>query len=508
MRKVAMIILDGYGLSEKTEGNAIKNANTPYFDYLRETFPFTTLGASGPDVDLPPKIMGNSEVGHSNLGAGRLVEQSYTVITNKIKNGDFFKNPSIVGAFDHAKQNNSDVHILGLCSNGVVHSSIDHMFELLKLAKQENFERVYIHFITDGRDTAVQSGLGFMEQTLDKIKEYGVGKIATVGGRYYIMDREKRYERVKVAYDAMINGVGNTCEDPITAIKQSYENNVNDEFIIPTIITEEGKPVAQIKSNDSLIFFNYRTDRVKEIMNALTDSKFDKFETANLENNYILNFTKYGDNYPTAKVAFPEEVIPNNLGEYLSNKGYTQLRVAEETKYPHVTFFFNGRMEKPYPNETRNIVKGLDVKTWDLAPKMSAQGVEDYILENVDDKKYDFVLLNFANCDMVGHTGNYDASVTAVEFLDEKLRNLIPHFVKNGYQVIVTADHGNAEELLNKDGSICTKHTLNRVPFIVVTEQDLELKEGGRLSNVSSTILELMEVEKPSEYEESLILKK
>ena len=504
MKKVALIILDGYGISEKVEGNAVKSANTPYFDYLKSTFPYTTLDASGRQVGLLDGQMGNSEVGHLNLGAGQIVKQDLTFITEAIETGDFYKNEQILGAFEHAKNNNSDVHIMGLCSNGGVHSTIEHLYGILKMAKMQNFERVYIHFFTDGRDTHVDSGLGFAKDTLEQIKTIGVGKIATLSGRYYAMDREKNYERTQIAYDALVNGKGIYKENIIDAIEESYKNGVTDEFIVPVVFTENGKPIAQIKSNDSIIFFNFRADRARQIMTCLTDKTFKEFNTVDLKNNYIVTFTSYG-NYP-AKIAFPKREIKNTLGEYLASQNLTQLRIAEETKYAHVTYFFNGGVETPNKNETRQIIEGVKVATFDLAPKMNAQKIEDYILENVDDKRYDFVLINFANCDMLGHTGKFEPTKIAVEFLDEKLRNLIPHFVKNGYDVIVTADHGNAEQLLNDDKSVCTTHTLNKVPFIVVTEKDIKLKPG-RLSNVSPTVVELMELDMPKEYESSLIEK-
>lgn len=504
MKKVALIILDGYGISDKMEGNAVKNADTSYFDYLKETFPYTTLDASGRQVGLLDGQMGNSEVGHLNLGAGQIVKQDLTVITEAIETGDFYKNEAILGAFSHAKENNSDIHIMGLCSNGGVHSTIEHMYEILKMAKMQNFERVFIHFFTDGRDTQIDSGLGFAKDTLNQIEQIGVGKVATLSGRYYAMDREKNFDRTQIAYDALVNGKGVYKENLVDAISESYANDVTDEFIVPTVFLEDGKPVGQIKSNDAIIFFNFRADRARQIMTTLTDKNFKEFETKKLENNYYVNFTSYGK-YP-ANIAFPKREIKNTLGEYLAEKGLSQLRIAEETKYAHVTYFFNGGVETPNKNEERKIIEGVKVATFDLAPKMNAQKIEDYILENVDDKKYDFVLINFANCDMLGHTGKFEPTKIAVEFLDEKLRNLVPHFVKNGYDVVVTADHGNAEQLLNDDNSICTTHTLNKVPFIVVTEKDIKLKEG-RLSNVSPTVVELMELELPEEYESSLIEK-
>ena len=507
MKKLALIVLDGFGISEQYEGNAVKQSKMPYYDTLLATFPNTTLSASGKDVGLLAGQFGNSDVGHTNLGAGQVVMQNFTAIENSIEDGTFHKNEAILGAIEHAKKYNSNLHVMGLCSNGGVHSSIGHLYELLRVCKEQNFDRVYIHFITDGRDTKVTSGLGFAEETMKQLKEIGVGKIATLGGRYYVMDREKNYDRIKVAYDAMVYGKGIYKTDLVEALKESYNmpTPITDEFVVPTVFTDEnGSPIKTISENDSLIFFNFRADRAKQIINALTDENFDSFETIKFKNLYVTTFIKYGE-YP-AHVAFPEKKIEITLGKYLADKNLSQLRLSEETKKAHVTYFFDGGKDIVFPNEERMIFDSVKVKTFDLAPKMNAQKIEDFAMENVPAKKYDFVLINFPNGDMLGHTGMLQPTIEALEFLDEKLNNLVPMFVKNGYEVIITADHGNCERLLNEDGSVCTTHTTNLVPFIVVTGKNIQLKPG-RLGNVAPTVLDLMELEIPSCYEDSLITK-
>lgn len=509
-RPTVLMILDGYGLNENKHGNAVAQANTPVIDRLMEEYPFVHGNASGLDVGLPDGQMGNSEVGHLNMGAGRIVYQDLTKITKAIQNGDFFDNPELLRACQNAKDHDSALHLLGLVSDGGVHSHIGHIYGLLELAKRQGLKKVYVHCFLDGRDTPPASGLEYVQELTDEMKEIGVGEVASVSGRYYAMDRDNRWERVEKAYDAMIKGEGVEAEDAVKAIKVSYENEVTDEFMLPTVIVKDGKPVAKIQDNDSVIFFNFRPDRAREITRTLCAEEFDGFERERRIQTTYVCFTEYDVTIPNKTIAFPKTEIRNTLGEHLSKCGLTQARIAETEKYAHVTFFFNGGVEAPNPGEDRILVNSPKVATYDLKPEMSAFEVCDKLVDAIRSKKYDVIIINFANPDMVGHTGIEKAAIQAVEAVDACVGRAVEAIKEVDGQMFICADHGNAEQLIDeKTGEPFTAHTTNQVPFILVNADGYDLREGGRLADIAPTLLELMGVVQPEEMSgKSLLIRK
>ncbi|SUP00325.1 2,3-bisphosphoglycerate-independent phosphoglycerate mutase [Tissierella praeacuta] len=505
---VMLIILDGFGIGKEYEGNAVKLANTPNLDRLFRQCPNTTLEASGLAVGLPEGQMGNSEVGHLNIGSGRIIYQDLTKISKSIKDGDFFEKIEFLEAVENAKKNNSKIHLIGLVSSGGVHSHNTHLYALLELMKKQNFHNVYIHAILDGRDVSPTAGKEDIKELMRKIAEIGVGKIATISGRYYAMDRDKRWDRIKLAYDAFTLGKGNESNDPILAIEKSYRENITDEFIIPTVIKENNEPIGTVDNNDSIIFFNFRPDRARQITRAFVDKDFDGFERQKKVNTFYVTMTEYDKTIENVKVAYSDEAPKNTLGEYISNRGLYQLRIAETEKYAHVTFFFNGGVEEPYVKEDRALIPSPKVATYDLQPEMSAVEVKNEVLNRLKMNKYDLIILNFANPDMVGHTGIVPATVKAIETVDSCLGEIIDLLIEKGGKALITADHGNAEMLLNEDGSPITSHTSNKVPLILVGEKNVKLQEGI-LADLAPTLLELLEIEKPIEMTgKSLIINK
>ena len=484
--------MDGYGLRNAEGGNAVISAKTPVLDDLFATCAHTTLSASGLDVGLPDGQMGNSEVGHTNIGGGRVVYQDLPRITRSIEDGTFFDNEAYAAAMDAALKNGTNLHLYGLLSDGGVHSHNTHLWALLKMAKIRGLERVYIHAFLDGRDVSPTSGKDFVAETVQKCKEIGVGKIATVMGRYYAMDRDKRWDRLEMAYDAMVYGRGNVNEDPVDAVARSYANGITDEFVEPVVCDENGV----IGDNDSIIFFNYRPDRAREITRVFVDPDFDGFNREFFPLTYVCT-TEYDATMPNVLVAFPRQRVANGLGEYLSSAGMTQLRIAETEKYAHVTFFFNGGVEDVFEGEDRVLVASPKVATYDLQPEMSAIEVADKCVERIESGDYDVIILNFANCDMVGHTGVYDAAVKAVETVDECVGRVVKATRDMGGIAMITADHGNAEEMSKEDGSPMTAHTTNLVPFILVGA-DVKLHEG-RLADIAPTILDIVGLACPEE---------
>ena len=495
--------MDGFGLTDSTIGNAVRTAKTPRLDQFFQEFAHTELQASGLDVGLPEGQMGNSEVGHTNIGAGRVVFQDLPRITKSIQDGDFFRNPAYCHAMDACKEKGTSLHLMGLLSDGGVHSHIQHLFALLKMAKERGLEKVYIHAFLDGRDVSPTSGVDYVAQTVEKCREIGVGKIATVMGRYYAMDRDKRWDRVEQAYDAMVYGESAVFNPvPVAAVKDSYAAGVTDEFVEPVVCDTDGT----ISDNDSVIFFNFRPDRAREITRTLVDPEFDGFTRQTFPLTFVCN-TEYDATMPNVEVAFPRVSVHNGLGEYLSQMGMTQLRIAETEKYAHVTFFFNGGSETVFPGEDRVLVPSPKVATYDLQPEMSAPEVCAKCVERIESGAYDVIILNFANCDMVGHTGVYEAAVKAVETVDECVGKVVDATLKMGGIAMITADHGNAEQMEESDGSPMTAHTTNPVPFILCGAGS-ELRKGGRLADIAPTILDVMGLACPPEMDgKSLIIK-
>lgn len=510
---IALIILDGYGMNDAVEGNAIKAAKQPHLDEYFADYPNTVLYASGMSVGLPDGQMGNSEVGHTNIGAGRVVYQELTRITKAINDGEIYQNEELLAACENCKKNNSALHFAGLLSNGGVHSHIEHLYGLVEFAKKNGVEKIYIHCIMDGRDVSPTSGIDFVKELSDKLKEIGAGKIATISGRYYAMDRDNNWDRVQKAYDAIVNGEGNKVCDPIAAIEQSYKTEdengalLTDEFIIPMVVCENDKPVGTINANDSVIFFNFRPDRAREITRTLVDPEFNGFERELLPLYYVC-MTQYDASMPNVHVAFKPQVLKNTFGEYISHKGLKQLRIAETEKYAHVTFFFNGGVEDVYEGEDRKLIASPKVATYDMKPEMSAYEVADACVELINEDKYDCIILNFANCDMVGHTGVFDAAVKAVEAVDTCLGKVVDAIMAKNGKVLITADHGNADCLIDPETKgVFTAHTTNPVPFILLGAGDVKLKKG-RLCDLTPTMLDLMGLDKPVEMTgESLIVK-
>ena len=486
--------MDGFGKNESTYGNAIAAAKKPNLDKIVSENPMTFIGASGLDVGLPDGQMGNSEVGHTNIGAGRVVYQELTRITKSIQDGDFFTNEALVGAMENCKKNSSALHLMGLMSDGGVHSHNTHLYGIMELAKRSGVDKVYIHCFMDGRDVPPTSGKDYLAELYEKCDEIGVGEIATVMGRYYAMDRDNRWERVVKAYKAMTEGEGVKFDCACKMMEESYANDVTDEFIVPAV-SEKAVPV---KDNDSIVFFNFRPDRAREITRAFVDPAFGGFEREQLKGLYYVCMTQYDATMPNVHVAFKPESLENTFGEYISDKGLKQLRIAETEKYAHVTFFFNGGVEKQYPGEDRILVKSPAVATYDLQPEMSAYEVTDKLLAAIDSDKYDAIILNYANCDMVGHTGVFDAAVKAVEAVDTCVGKIVDAVAAKGGVTLITADHGNADKMYEADGSPFTAHTTNPVPFIVVG-YPCELREGGRLCDIAPTMLKIMGLEQPKE---------
>ena len=509
-KPVMLMILDGFGINEKEDGNAVKLANTPNIDKLMKKFQTTKIYTSGLKVGLPDGQMGNSEVGHTNIGAGRIVYQELTKITKSIEDGNFFAIPEFIEAIENCKKYNSKLHILGLVSDGGVHSHIRHLYGLLEMAKRRDFENVYVHCFLDGRDTPPASAENYITQLEEKMREKGIGKIASLSGRYYAMDRDKRWDRVKKCYDALVNGEGNKATSATIAIENSYQKEVFDEFVEPTVICNGETPIATIQEHDSVIFFNFRPDRAREITRTIVDKDFNEFETKKMDT-YFVCFTNYDETMPNVKIAFKKEPLVNTFGEYVSKLGYTQLRIAETEKYAHVTFFFNGGEEKQYEGEDRILVPSPKVETYDQKPEMSAYEVTDKVLEAISNDKYDCIILNFANTDMVGHTGSLPAAIKAVEAVDECVGKIVKLVEEKQGNLIITADHGNAEQMIDyKTGEPHTAHTTNPVPIILVTpDETLNLKENGKLADLAPTMLDLMNLKKPEEMTgESLLIRK
>ncbi len=494
----ALIIMDGYGVNDRHEGNAIYSASTPNMDRYMTACPHTIVHASGMDVGLPDGQMGNSEVGHTNIGAGRIVYQELTRITKSIEDGDFFEKDALLGAMENCKKNGSALHLMGLLSDGGVHSHNKHLYGLLKMAKKNGLEKVYVHAFLDGRDVPPSSGADFVEDLVNQIREIGVGDVATVMGRYYAMDRDNRWERVEKAYNAMVLGEGNTCESAVTAVKESYNEGVTDEFVIPTVIVKDGVPAGRIRENDSVVFFNFRPDRAREITRTLVDPEFNGFQRTYFETYYVC-MTQYDASMPNVEVAFKPESLTNTFGEYISQKGLRQLRIAETEKYAHVTFFFNGGVENVYDGEDRALINSPKVATYDLQPEMSAPEVCDEVVSRIKSGEYDVIVLNFANCDMVGHTGVFEAAVKAVETVDECLGKVVDAIESMGGVALITADHGNADQMVDYvSGGAFTAHTTNVVPLVLIGKEDAKLKPG-RLADLAPTMLDLMGLEKPAE---------
>lgn len=506
----ALMILDGFGERQEETGNAIKIAGTPNIDALKAEYPHTTLGASGLSVGLPDGQMGNSEVGHLNIGAGRIVYQELTRITKSIADGDFFENKELNDAVDTALKNDGALHLMGLVSDGGVHSHQEHLYALLELAKKRGLERVFIHCFMDGRDVPPDSGKAYIQQLMDKLKEIGVGQIATVMGRYYAMDRDNRWERVEKAYRAMVLGEGEKAACGVCAMQNSYDRGDMDEFVLPTVIEKEGVPVAKIRKGDSIIFFNFRPDRARQITRAFTDPAFDGFKHDYFPVFFVC-MTQYDKTFQNVEVAFKPQTLNNTLGEYLSKNGKTQFRIAETEKYAHVTFFFNGGVEQPNPGEERVLVPSPKVATYDLKPEMSAYEVTEKAVELIKSGKYDVMILNFANSDMVGHTGVLDAAVKAVKAVDECVGKVVDAIKSVGGEALITADHGNSDMMIDPEtGGPFTAHTTNPVPLILVSRryQQAKLREGGILADLAPTMLDLIGLPKPEEMTGSSLIER
>lgn len=500
-----MIIMDGFGINPDKTGNAIAAAGTPNIDRLMNEYCWTQIGASGMDVGLPDGQMGNSEVGHTNIGAGRIVYQELTRITKAIADGDFFENEAFCKAMEHCHINGGSLHLLGLLSDGGVHSHIEHMYALAEMAKRKGIEKVFVHCLLDGRDVPPASAADFIEAAEQRLAQIGVGKIATVMGRFYGMDRDNRWDRVEKAYNALVLGEGIECIDPAAAVRTSYTQidgdgkHLTDEFVLPTVV----RGTERIKDGDSVIFFNFRPDRAREITRTFVDDAFAGFERKGGKKNvFYVCMTQYDASMPNVEVAFKPQTLENTLGEFLAKNGKTQLRIAETEKYAHVTFFFNGGREVLFEGEDRILVNSPKVSTYDLKPEMSAYEVCDKAVEAIQSGKYDVIILNFANCDMVGHTGVFEAAVKAVRTVDECVGRVVEAILATGGKAIITADHGNADQMVDTDGvQPFTAHTTNPVPFILVDPEHKKalLREGGRLADLSPTLLKLMEMEKPAE---------
>ena len=508
-KPTVLLILDGYGERKEKDGNAIALANTPVMDKLKKEFPYVEGQASGLFVGLPDGQMGNSEVGHMNMGAGRIVYQELTRITKAIEDGDFFENKALKEAVEHCKKENSALHFMGLVSSGGVHSHIGHIYGLLELAKRAGLKKVYLHAFLDGRDTPPDSGKSFLMDVEKKMQELGVGEIATISGRYYAMDRDKNYDRVEKAYRAMVDGTGEKASSVEEAIDASYAKKVYDEFVLPTVIEKDGA-VHTVSDGDAMIFFNFRPDRAREICHAFCDDEFNFFNRGARKKVFFVCFTDYDPTIPNKRVAFEKEEIHNTLGEVVSNLGKNQLRIAETEKYAHVTFFFNGGKEEPYENEDRILVPSpKEVPTYDLKPEMSCYTVTEKLTEAIRSGKYDLVVANFANPDMVGHTGVLPAAIKAIEVVDECMGKVVDAVESMHGNLFILADHGNADIMIDeKTGEPYTAHTTNPVPFILVSDEKHKLREGGCLADIAPTLLELMEIPQPKEMTGKSLLEK
>ena len=496
---VTLVILDGFGERKTSFGNAIKN-NTPFLDKLKKRYPHTLLNASGEAVGLPAGIMGNSEVGHLTLGSGRVILQDLKHIDHDIATGHFFENPALIKALSYAEKNKTNLHIMGLISNGGVHSSLQHLYAILDFAKNFDIKNIYLHLILDGRDTGVKDGIKFVKELLDKISGTNA-KVGTIIGRIYAMDREKRYERLQKAYDLLIYGKGTKENTAITAIEKSYANGVTDEFFEPTVIDEN----AKICDNDSFIFFNYRSDRARELTFALTDPNFKEFKRKDCKFLFTA-MTQYADELKNLNTLYPPIVVKDNLASVLSSAGKTQFHIAETTKYAHVTFFFNGGIESPYKGEDRKLIDSINVKDFAQVPKMRAIEITSEVLDAIASQKYDFVLVNYSNPDMIGHTGNFNSTKEAIECVDKQAYAVALATLMAGGECIITADHGNAEEMFDKAGNKLTKHTTNPVPFILVSEKNkkAKIKKGRSLTCVAGTILKLLNLPKPNTFDDAI----
>ncbi len=503
-KPVALIIMDGFGYNPDTYGNAIAAAKKPNLDKYMQTCPHNIIGASGLDVGLPDGQMGNSEVGHTNIGAGRIVYQMLVKISKDIKDGTFEKNTAILNAMQNCKDKNSSLHLMGLLSPGGVHSHMEHLFGIVKMAKKNGLDKVYIHAFLDGRDVPPSSAAEYIEQTVEELNKIGIGKIATISGRFYAMDRDNAWDRVEKAYSALVYGEGVKESDPVQAVKNSYANEITDEFMLPTVI--EGG--AKIQPDDSIIFFNFRPDRARQITRSFVDPEFTGFERKNgFFPVHFVCMAQYDATMPNVSVAYPPEQLVMTMGEYLSKLGKTQLRIAETQKYAHVTFFFNGGEEKQFEGEDRILIKSPDVPTFDLKPEMSAYEVCDAVCEAIDSDKYDVIILNYANCDMVGHTGIFDAAVKAVEATDTCVGRMVEKILAKGGAALITADHGNADKMMEPDGSPFTAHTTNPVPLIAVGVEG-EIISGGVLADLAPTMLDIMGVPQPEEMTGKSLLKR
>jgi len=508
-KPVALIILDGFGLRADEQGNAVAHAKKPNYDRYWSTYPHTTLTACGEAVGLPEGQMGNSEVGHLNIGAGRIVYQDLTRISKSIRDGEFYDNETLLGAVRHAKTNGKKLHLYGLLSDGGVHSHIKHLFALLDLAKKEELQEVYIHAFLDGRDVAPDSAKKYMEELLNKIAEVGVGKVATVQGRYYAMDRDKRWERTEKSYRAMVYGDGPAYTDPMQAIVESYEKSVYDEFVMPTVITgEDGKPVGLVESGDAVVFFNFRPDRAIQLSQVFTNEDFRGFDRGDKvpKGLYYVCLTLFSESVD-GFVAYKPKDLDNTLGEVLAQNNLKQLRIAETEKYPHVTFFFSGGRDVELPGETRILIPSPKVATYDLQPEMSAYELAEAAVKEIEAERQDVIILNFANPDMVGHSGLLEPTVKAIEATDECLGKVVDAIIAKGGVVCITADHGNADVVTNPDGTRNTAHTTNPVPFIV-TDKSVTLRDGGILADIAPTMLDFLGVQQPAQMTGATILKR
>ncbi|MFT9598657.1 2,3-bisphosphoglycerate-independent phosphoglycerate mutase [Mesobacillus sp.] len=505
----ALIILDGFALRGERMGNAVAQANKPNFDRYWNHYPHAQLIASGEAVGLPEGQMGNSEVGHLNIGAGRIVYQSLTRVNISIREGEFERNETFLAAIKHAKEKGTALHLMGLLSDGGVHSHIEHMYALLKLAASEGLEKVYVHGFLDGRDVGPQTAPGFIEQTLEKMNEIGVGEFATISGRYYSMDRDKRWERVEKSYRSMVYGDGPTYSNPMELIEDNYNNGIFDEFVVPSVLVrKDGSPVATVQNDDAVIFYNFRPDRAIQISNTFTNKDFRSFDRgdAHPENLHFVCLTHFSETVD-GYVAFEPSNLDNTVGEVISQAGMTQLRIAETEKYPHVTFFMSGGREQEFPGEKRILINSPKVATYDLKPEMSAYEVTDALIKEIEADNFDAILLNFANPDMVGHSGMLEPTIQAIETVDECLGRIVDLIVSKGGTAIITADHGNADEVVTLEGNPMTAHTTNPVP-VIVTKEGVELREDGILGDLAPTILELIGLDKPAEMTGTSLIKK
>lgn len=499
---VTLVILDGFGEKKEKFGNAIKSQGTPYLDKLKKQYPHTLINASGEYVGLPKGVMGNSEVGHLTIGSGRVILQDLQLINNEIETGKFYQNPALIKAMTHAERSGGNLHLMGLLSTGCIHSNIEHLFSILDMAKNYDIKNIYIHAILDGRDTGVRDGLKFVKQTEEKIAGTNA-RIGTLIGRIYAMDREKRFDRVKIAYDMLTAGKGKHSESAQKALEESYANGVYDEYVEATVIDKN----STISDNDSLIFFNYRSDRAREITFAFTKDDFKEFETKKLKNFLFTAMTEYSDELKHVNTIYPPTKIEDNLAAVLSQNGKTQYHIAETTKYAHVTFFFNGGIEEMYHGEDRKLIDSINVKDYSAYPKMRAVEITQDVLDAIASNRYDFILVNYSNPDMLGHTGNWASTKEAIECVDKQAYAVALATLMAGGDCIITADHGNAEEMMDHDGNKLTKHTTNPVPFVLVSKNHPEvkrLKKGKSLTSIAPTVLKLLGVEIPQNYDEPL----